>query len=105
MRKLRKYDDALLLVQRYSSGKIADEFPPHKTEILNTLQGYLTAINRPQQKERIIKAIKKHFGIQAINQTSREAIVKANKKIIPHLLEYGFVFDHDTNTYTLEKGK
>jgi len=98
----RKYDAAWLRIQRYSSDEVPYQFPLHKTEIIHKLQDYFTCIKRPEQEEKVINAIKKHFGIDKISHTKREKIIIANRKMVKFLEEEGVLHTVETSDKNLK---
>ena len=87
----KKLNEALNIVRGYTDGIKINEyihFPKHKNEIILNLSELLKRC-RPNQKEKIIKAIKKHFDIKSLKETKHIKMIKGNRKAIKHLKEEG----------------
>jgi len=87
----KKLDEALAIVGGYGDGnKIIKHihFPKHQNEIILNLSELLKKC-RPNQKERIIKAIKEHFDIKSLKDTKHIKMIKGNRKVVKHLKEEG----------------
>ena len=87
----KKLDEALAIVRGYEDGNRILQyihFPKHQNEIILNLSELLKKW-RPNQKEKIIKAIKKHFKIKSLKDTKHIKMIKGNRKAIKHLKEEG----------------
>lgn len=92
--ELRKYKKALRLIKEYSDLEITSNyFPKHKSEILDDLKKYFTVLRRPQQGEKIIKHIKNHFDIKAINNTKKMEHMEDMESHIMEQEAKGFIYE------------
>ena len=61
------------------------KFPLHKNETMQQLENMFIGINRPQQGEKVIAAIKEHFNIEKKTSTRKMKMINGNKRILDEI--------------------